>query len=61
MSNKKTEFDNKGISNKLIIDSGNSYQNKNVFRGDNKDLVEKNFKKFIDNSFQGAISEDNKR
>jgi hypothetical protein len=45
----------------LIIDSGNSYQNKNVFRGDNKDLVEKNFKKFIDNNFQGDISEDNKR
>jgi hypothetical protein len=36
MSNKKTEFDNKGISSKFISDNGNSYLSKYVFRGDYK-------------------------
>jgi hypothetical protein len=42
MSNKKTEFDNKGIPSNLISDNGDNYQTKDVFRGDHKNLVEKN-------------------
>jgi hypothetical protein len=36
MSNEKTEFDNKGIPSNLISDNGDSYQTKDVFRGDYK-------------------------
>lgn len=61
MTNEKAEFESKGVPKKLISDSGNGYQNKQVVRGDSKDLVEKNFQKTIDDSYQGDTPEDDKR
>jgi hypothetical protein len=53
MSNKKTEFDNKGIPSELIFDNGNSYLSKDVFRGDYKGPEERmavRKKKQLDNT-----------
>lgn len=61
MTNEKAEFESKGVPKKLIIDSGNGYQNKQVVRGDNKGLVERNFQKTIDDGYQGDMPEENKR
>lgn len=61
MSNEKTEFDSKGLPKELIIDSGNSYQNKALFRADYKGLVERNFQKAIEDNYQGDIPEENNR
>jgi len=61
MTNEKNEFEIKGTPRELIFDNGKSYQAKDVFRGDSKNLVERNFKKTIDDSYQGDIPEGNKR
>jgi len=61
MTNEKNEFENKGVPSELITDNGNGYQNKKVLRGDSKDLVERNFQKTIDDSYQGEMPEENKR
>jgi len=61
MTNEKTEFESKGVPSELITDNGNGYQNKQVVRGDSKDLVERNFQKTIDDSYQGEMPEENKR
>jgi hypothetical protein len=64
MTNKKTEFESKGAPRELITDNGNGYQNKQVVRGDSKDLVERYFqktKKIIGDGYQGDKPEENKR
>lgn len=61
MSNEKTEFECKGVPRKLITDNGSGYQNKQIVRGDNKDLVERSFQKTIDDSYQVDMPEENKR
>jgi hypothetical protein len=63
MTNEKSEFEFecKGIPSELITDNGNGYQNKPIVRGDSKDLVERNFQKIIDDSYQSDIPEDDKR
>ncbi|MCP4985685.1 MAG: hypothetical protein GY928_06315 [Colwellia sp.] len=59
MTNEKTEFESKGVPSKLITDNGNGYQKGG--RGDHKDLVERNFQKTIDDSYQSDIPEGDKR
>lgn len=61
MTNKKTEFESKGVPSELITDNGSGYQNKQVVRGDSKDLVERNFQKTIDDSYRGDLPKDDKR
>lgn len=61
MTNEKDEFESKGVPSELITDNGNGYQNKNAFRTDSKGLVERNFQKTIDDSYQGDMPDDNKR
>jgi hypothetical protein len=61
MTNEKTEFECKGIPSELITDNSNGYQNKQIVRGDSKDLVERNFQKTIDDSYQGDTPEDDNR
>ena len=48
MTNEKDEFNSKGVPSELIFDNGKSYQTKDLFRGDSKDLVERNFQKTKD-------------
>lgn len=63
MSNENDEFKCKGVPRELIVDNGKSYQTKDLFRGDSKDLVERNFqktKKIIDDGYQGHKPEENK-
>jgi hypothetical protein len=61
MTNDKTEFECKGVPSELITDNGNGYQNKKRGHSDHKDLVERNFQKTIDDSYQSDIPEDDKR
>jgi hypothetical protein len=59
MTNEKPEFEIKGTPSELIFDNGKSYQAKDVFRGDSKNLVERNFlktKKIIDDVYQGGYA-----
>lgn len=66
MTNEKPEFEIKGTPGELIFDDGKSYQAKDVFRGDSKGSVERNFqktikiRKIIDDGYQGNIPEENK-
>jgi hypothetical protein len=53
MSNEKTEFVIKGIPSELTVDNGNSYQTKDVLRGDYKSPEEREAvrkKKELDNN-----------
>lgn len=59
MTNEKPEFDSKGVPSELITDNCNGYQKGG--RGDYKSLVERNFQKTKDVSYQGDIPEENKR
>ena len=62
MTNEKPEFEIKGTPSELIFDNGNSYQTKDIFCGDSKGLVERNFqktKRIIDDSYQGEMPEEN--
>lgn len=64
MSNEKAEFESKGTPSELIFDNSKSYQAKDVFRGDSKNLVDWYFqktKKIIDDGYQGDKAEENKR
>ena len=63
MSYEKTKFDKKSIPSELTVDNGNSYQTKDVLRGDYKSPEEREAvrkKKELDNNvpYGGAKKQD---
>ena len=63
MSYEKTKFDKKSIPSELTVDNGNSYQPKDVLRGDYKSPEEREAvrkKKELDNNvpYGGAKKQD---
>ena len=63
MSNKKTEFESKSIPRELIFDNDNSYQAKDVFRGDYKssqerEVVRKKKERANNDAFIGKVDKE---